>query len=92
MNAVYFEPEELMSLIKNAVSLGIKEAIDEFKRDPKKIVKLKEASEILNMAESTVRKWTYAGKINRAIPEVKGLRFTIQELERFASDYRQNKI
>ena len=88
MYAFFHDPEELKKFIKNAVAEGFKEHQFQHQHDPNEIVNLEKAGEILNLSIYTVRKHAKAGRIKKAMPEIKGLRFTRSELIRFSQTYR----
>ena len=87
-NVHYLETEDLSLLIQNAVAKVLEPVLGISKVDLDEIVGLSEAAKILHLAEVTIRKKVISGKLKKACPDVRGLRFTRRELKRYAENYR----
>ncbi len=52
------------------------------------IFTLKEAANFLRLSIYTLKKYVKLGKLKRALPQIKGFRFHIDELVKFSNFYR----
>lgn len=80
--------------IKAIVKSSIKEELSAISNNPPahlddEILSLIDAAKFLKLSVHTVKKLAMKGKIPRALPDVRGLRFRFGDLKQFSSAYRQ---
>jgi hypothetical protein len=83
--------DELKEIVSDLLTQGFK-SLQTTNSEPSsgKVYNLGEAAAKLNLSPHTVKKYARSGQLRRAMPNIKGFRFTGKELERFLGEYRTN--
>jgi len=89
MNTIIsYTPEELRTIIRTEILSALKEAGFGKKDELEPILNMKQVTEYLHVKDATIKKYASSGKLKRAMPKVKGYRFYISEIQKFAQGYR----